>query len=247
LAPFGGEQAAARVRAAYRAAAVALALWLVPLLGMPLLLGEFHVLAQESRFFSGASLVTFGGAYAVLSYISSAAVERFGWLSTAQMVDGLGLAETTPGPLILVVQFVGFVAAYQHPGQFPPLVAGCLGAAVTLWVTFAPCFLWIFAGAPFVERITGQPRLEAALAAITAAVVGVIANLFLTFGLHVLFGELKPFDLGPLHLLQPTWSSLDLVSLLLALASFWALLRKFSLALILPATAALGALWTIGR
>lgn len=229
-------------RGARRAAAVALVLWLLPLLGLPLALGPEHVLAEQARFFSGAALVTFGGAYAVLSYISAAAVERFQWLTTPQMVDGLGLAETTPGPLILVVQFVGFVAAYQQPSGLPPLLAGLLGAAVTLWVTFAPCFLWIFLGAPSIERLTGRPRLEGALAAITAAVVGVIANLFLTFGLHVLFGELTTRHFGPLSLPVPAWSSLDPYALGLAVAAALALLRGVHLGWVLCAAAALGAL-----
>lgn len=229
-------------RAARRAACLALALWLLPSLGLPLALGPEHVLAEQARFFSGAALVTFGGAYAVLSYISTAAVERFQWLTTPQMVDGLGLAETTPGPLILVVQFVGFVAAYQQPSGLPPLLAGLLGAAVTLWVTFAPSFLWIFLGAPAIERLTGRPRLEGALAAITSAVVGVIANLFLTFGLHVLFGELTTRYFGPLSLPVPAWSSLDPYALGLAVAAALALLRGVHLGWVLSAAAGLGAL-----
>ena len=164
-------------------------MWLVPLASLALLLGPQHVLTQVGIFFSKLAVVTFGGAYAVLSYMAQAAVEREGWLSATEMIDGLALAETTPGPLILVTQFVGFFAAYRDMGG---IWGGIAGAAVTLWMTFAPCFLWIFAGAPYVDAIGQRPRLSGALAAITAAVVGVILNLSLWFGLHVLFGTVDP-------------------------------------------------------
>ena len=145
-------------------------------------------------FFSKAALVTFGGAYAVLSYVNVAAVVQYGWLLPGQMVVGLGLAETTPGPLIMVLEFVGFVGAYQHPGDLSPLAAGMLGAMVATWATFAPCFLWIFLGAPYIERLRGNRRMAAALETVTAAVVGVIANLALTFAIQTLFERVRFVD-----------------------------------------------------
>ncbi|WP_298190250.1 chromate efflux transporter [Novosphingobium sp.] len=169
--------------------AVWLAIWALPLALVFVTLGPDHVLWQVGLFFSRLAVVTFGGAYAVLAYMAQAAVSGFGWLSPGEMADGLGLAETTPGPLIMVTQFVGFIAAWRHPGCLSPLVAGLLGAGLTTWVTFAPCFLWIFACAPWMERLERAERLQGALAAITAAVVGVIANLALWFALHVLFGR----------------------------------------------------------
>ncbi len=161
------------------------AIWAAPMLLILLTLGPHHVLFEIGAFFSKLAMVTFGGAYAVLSYMAQEAVQTHGWLRAREMVDGLGLAETTPGPLILVTEYVGFLAAFRAPAPFTPLVAGLLGALVTLWVTFAPCFLWIFAGAPFIERLEHARRLQGAPAAITVAVVGVIANLTLWFGLHV--------------------------------------------------------------
>jgi chromate transporter len=162
-------------------------LWWTPIL----LAGAWHgwrgTLFHEGVFFSKAAVITFGGAYAVLPYVSQQAVETFGWLRTEQMIDGLALAETTPGPLIMVLQFVGFMGGWHHPGALPPLLAATLGALITTWVTFVPCFLWIFLGAPYIERLRGNPRLSAALAAVTAAVVGVILNLAVWFGLHVIF------------------------------------------------------------
>jgi chromate transporter len=167
-----------------------LPLWFAPVVLVALLLGTGHVFTQLGVFFSKMAVVTFGGAYAVLTYVAQQAVERFGWVTPAQMVDGLGLAESTPGPLIMVVQFVGFLAAYQAAGGAHPLLMGTLGALLTVWVTFVPCFLWIFLGAPYVERLRGNASLASALAAITAAVVGVIGNLALWFALRVLFAHL---------------------------------------------------------
>lgn len=176
--------------------AIWLVVWALPLVLIALTLGRGHVLWQVGAFFSQLAVVTFGGAYAVLAYMAQAAVEQFHWLAPGEMADGLGLAETTPGPLILVTQFTGFLAAFRDAAPFSPLLAGTLGALVTLWVTFAPCFLWIFACAPWMERLERMAGLQAALAAVTAAVVGVVANLALWFGLHVLFpGErLEAFD-----------------------------------------------------
>lgn len=164
-------------------------IWAAPLLLVFAFLGDQHVLWKIGIFFSQLAVVTFGGAYAVLAYMAQQAVDGFGWLSAGEMADGLGLAETTPGPLIMVTQFVGYIAAYRDPAPFTPIVAALLGAGLTTWVTFAPCFLWIFAFAPWIERLRHARRLQGALAAITAAVVGVIANLGLWFAIHVLFGE----------------------------------------------------------
>src|SRR5690349_8361498 len=160
-------------------------------------------------FFSQLSVVTFGGAYAVLSYMAQEAITGFGWLSAGEMADGLGLAETTPGPLIMVTQFVGYVAAFRDPGPFDPIVAGVLGAALTTWVTFAPCFLWIFALAPWMDRLQRAPALKGGLAGVTAAVVGVIANLAVWFALHVLFARVTAVAAGPLRIQVPENASFD--------------------------------------
>ena len=162
-------------------------LWATPIIAMATWRGTDDIFFQIGVFFSKAAMVTFGGAYAVLAYIAQAAVDSYGWLQPGQMLDGLGLAETTPGPLIMVTQFVGFVAAWQNVSDLPSIVAGILGALITTWVTFIPCFLWIFLGAPFIEGLRGNVRLTSALSAITAAVVGVILNLAVFFGLHVFF------------------------------------------------------------
>jgi chromate transporter len=174
--------------------AVSLALWFAPLAFVGMWLGKDHAVFHEGIFFSKAAMVTFGGAYAVLPYVSQQAVENHGWLSAPQMLDGLGLAETTPGPLIMVLQFVGFLGAWNHPGGLPPLVAATLGAFITTWTTFVPCFLWIFLGAPHIEQLRGNVKLNAALSAVTAAVVGVILNLAVWFGQHVLFPQPRTID-----------------------------------------------------
>ena len=189
-----------RWRQFFVSSALGVALWWAPVALAFLLLGGGHVLVEVGLFFSKLAVVTFGGAYAVLAYMAQQAVEQHGWLSAREMVDGLGLAETTPGPLILVTQFVGFIAAFRDPAPFTPLVAGLLGAAMTAWVTFVPPILWIFAGAPFIEELRGNKRLAGALAAITAAVVGVVLNLSVWFALHVLFGQsCTEVHLGPLR------------------------------------------------
>ncbi len=167
--------------------AIGLIVWWAPLLLARVAYGPEHTLWREAVFFSKAALVTFGGAYAVLPYVSQQAVETFQWLAPGQMLDGLALAESTPGPLIMVLQFVGFLGGWNHPGNLPPLFAATLGALVTTWATFAPCFIWIFMGAPYIERLRGNKALTAALSAVTAAVVGVVLNLAVWFGLHVLF------------------------------------------------------------
>src|SRR5438876_1624133 len=164
-------------------------LWWAPILFAGIFLGPRHTIFREGLFFSKAALVTFGGAYAVLPYVSQLAVEHYQWLRADQMLDGLGLAETTPGPLIMVLQFVGFLGGWNHPGNLPPLLAATLGAFITTWTTFVPCFLWIFLGGPHIEQLRGNVKLTTALSAITAAVVGVVLNLAVWFGLHTLFPE----------------------------------------------------------
>ena len=197
----GGDVEAGDTRAAHpslwRAVKVLVicgALWWGPILAVGALFGWGSTFFQQGVFFSKTAMVTFGGAYAVLPYVSQQAVEHYGWIGATQMLDGLGLAETTPGPLIMVLQFVGFVGAWQQPGALSPLAGATLGAAITTWATFAPCFLWIFLGAPYVEGLRGNLRLNAALSAITAAVVGVILNLAVWFGWHVLRPETGRWD-----------------------------------------------------
>jgi chromate transporter len=177
-----------------------LLVWLLPLAACAAWFGPAHVLTREMTFFSKAALLTFGGAYAVLPYVAQQAVETHGWLSPGQMMDGLGLAETTPGPLILVLQFVGFLGAWHAPGNMPPLLAATLGAAVTLWATFIPGYMFIFVGAPFIERTRSNPRLSRALSTVTAAVVGVIANLAIWFGWNLCMPQPGNFDAVPLVL-----------------------------------------------
>lgn len=200
-------------------------LWAAPLVVVALVFGRDHVLAQLGWFFSKLAVVTFGGAYAVLAYMGQDVVTRYGWLEAGAMMDGLGLAETTPGPLILVTEFVGYLAAYQHGGG-PAVLMGILGAMIALWATFVPCFLWIFAGAPYIEWITAQPRLKGALTAIMAAVVGVILNLAVWFALHVFFGKVTLIEAGPLKLWTPTLASIDWRVVVLAALSGWLLLFK---------------------
>jgi chromate transporter len=185
------------------------AIWAAPMAAVLVFLGPDHVLWDIGAFFSQLAVVTFGGAYAVLAYMAQEAVSGYGWLSAGEMADGLGLAETTPGPLIMVTQFVGYLAAFRDPGPFSPLLAGVLGAGLTTWVTFAPCFLWIFAFAPWMDRLQRAPALKGGLAGVTAAVVGVIANLALWFALHVLFAEVAVVEAGPLRLQSPEWTSFD--------------------------------------
>jgi chromate transporter len=205
--------------------AIWLPVWLIPVLLLWALTGSSSVWTQIGAFFSAMAVVTFGGAYAVLAYVAQAAVETFGWLAPGEMVDGLGLAETTPGPLILVTQFVGFLAAFRSAGSLDPLVAGTLGALLTIWVTFAPCFLWIFLGAPYVEALRGNKAIAAALAAITAAVVGVIMNLALWFAMHVVFREMQRVDQLGISLNLPVLTSVDWEAAALAVAAMIAMLR----------------------
>jgi chromate transporter len=212
-------------RRAVRVLAVGLTVWLGPLALVVVAAGTESVLAQEAVFFSVMALVTFGGAYAVLAYVNQAAVTRFGWLTSDEMAVGLSLAETTPGPLILTVVFVGFVAAYRSPGSLEPVAAGIAGALVTAWATFVPSFVWIFLGAPSVERLRGNRRLSSGLAAITASVVGVIANLGLVFAVSVLFEETTTVPFLGHDLMVPVAGSLDPLALAVAAASFVAVWR----------------------
>jgi chromate transporter len=207
--------AAVPIASTVRTTAIWLAIWIVPLAALAVLLGPGHVVSQIAWFFSKLAVVTFGGAYAVLAYMAQDVVQHFRWLQPGEMLDGLGLAETTPGPLILVTEFVGYLAAHRQGGGVPVLM-GILGAVVTLWATFAPCFLWIFAGAPYVERLNAEPRLKSALAAVTAAVVGVILNLSVWFGLSVLFRRLGELSYGPFKLLLPELASVHLPTLALS-------------------------------
>ncbi|WP_343061430.1 chromate efflux transporter [Nocardioides luti] len=210
-----------------------LVVWVAPVaLAWVLSSGERTVFTDQGVFFGGMALVTFGGAYAVLSYVAQAAVGTFGWLSAGEMVRGLALAETTPGPLIMVVQFVAFLGAYRNPGDLDPWVAAVLGSLLTVWVTFVPCFLFIFLGAPYVERLRDSKALSAALTGVTAAVVGVIANLALYFAVHTLFARTRVLDQGPLALVLPVWSSyvweaflVTGLALLLVLRLRWSVLR----------------------
>ena len=210
---------------ALRVTLVCLALWLGPIAVLASLLGVEHVYVQEGVFFSKMAVVTFGGAYAVLAYVAQEAVNNQGWLAPGEMLDGLGMAETTPGPLIMVVQFVGFMGAYRHPGLLDPMLAGILGAMITTWVTFVPCFLWIFLGAPYIEALRGKQSLSAALSAITAAIVGVVLNLAAWFGLHVVFAEVSEVHTFGMTLNVPVWQTVDVAALALAAAALVAMLR----------------------
>ena len=221
-----------------------LILWLVPVVLLLALLGTGNVFTQIALFFSQMAVVTFGGAYAVLAYVAQEAVGTYGWLRPGEMLDGLGLAETTPGPLIMVTQFVGFLAAYRDAGLLQPLVAATLGAILTTWVTFVPCFLWIFAGAPFIEGLRGNRALSAALGAITAAVVGVILNLAVWFGIHTLFREVRRAHFAGLAFDAPIFSSLNLAALLLATAAAVAVFRfRIGMIPVLAVTSIIGVLF----
>ncbi|MEO5373203.1 MAG: chromate efflux transporter [Alphaproteobacteria bacterium] len=229
---------------AVKVAVVWLAVWFAPLLVLSLLTGVSGVFMQEGLFFSKMAVVTFGGAYAVLAYVAQQAVATYGWLAPGEMLDGLGLAETTPGPLIMVLAFVGFLAAFRDPGMLDPVVAGVLGATLTTWVTFAPCFLWIFLGAPWIESLRGNKALSAALSTITAAVVGVVLNLAVWFSLHVLFGRVDEISVLGARLMVPVWQTLDGAALVLAAGALIATLRFHAdMIKTLLVSAALGAVW----
>jgi chromate transporter len=206
-------------------AALWLTLWLVPVIALLATLGADNVYSQIAVFFSKMAVVTFGGAYAVLAYVAQQAVEHYGWLKPGEMLDGLGMAETTPGPLIMVLQFVGFMAAFREPGVLPPMLAGTLGGLLATWVTFTPCFLWIFVGAPFIELARDNKSLNGALSAITAAVVGVILNLAIWFALHAVFRQVMPVRAYGLKFDMPVFPSVDPWAFALALAALVAILR----------------------
>jgi chromate transporter len=220
---------------------IAGALWWIPVAAAGWFLGPRHVLTQEGLFFSRLAVVTFGGAYAVLAYLQQQAVDRYGWVSAGEMADGLALAETTPGPLIMVVQFVAFLGAYREPAPWSPLTAGILGSLLTTWVTFVPCFLWIFLGAPYVERLRSVRGLQAALTGVTAAVVGVILHVAVVFAVHALFSKVTHEHAGPLQFLAPDWSTWDWGLAAVAIVSAYLLLvRHWSLFAVLGLAAAAG-------
>jgi chromate transporter len=219
-------------------------LWLLPLALLVGLFGWGDVFSQLAVFFSGAAVVTFGGAYAVLTYVAQQAVEVYGWLSPTEMVDGLAMAETTPGPLIMVVEFVGFLAAYRQSGELDPMLAGLAGAVLVTWVTFAPSFLWVFLGAPYAEHLRGNTRLSGTLSAITAAVVGAILNLAVWFALHAVFGVVNEVMVGPVRLLAPDLATLDPAALAIAIGASIAVFRyRVPTLVVLAASAAVGAAW----
>jgi len=212
-------------RRAIKVSAIGLTLWLGPLVALLLTLGPGNVFTTIAVFFSEMAVVTFGGAYAVLAYVAQEAVQSYHWLAPGEMLAGLGMAETTPGPLIMVLQFVGFMAAFRHPGPLDPMLAGTLGGLLATWVTFAPCFVWIFLGGPYIEALRGNKALGAALSAITAAVVGVILNLAIWFALHTLFGQVDEKHAYRMVLQVPVLASLNIAALVLALAALLALFR----------------------
>lgn len=234
------------LRATLRSAGVWLLIWWVPIGLLAIVAGVSGIFVREAMFFSRAAVVTFGGAYAVLAWVAQKAVESFHWLSPAEMLDGLGMAETTPGPLIQVVQFVGFMGAHRNAGGLPPLLAGTLGAAVTTWVTFAPCFLFVLAGAPWAEHLRGNRRLNAALAAITAAVVGVILNLGVWLAIHTLFREVAAVAWGPVHTIVPQWRTVRWAPVVLATGACVAMIRfRAGMMVTLGASALLGLLYGV--
>jgi chromate transporter len=215
----------------FKVSAMWIAIWSLPLTLTGVFLGTQHTIFREGIFFSKAAVVTFGGAYAVLPYVSQLAVEHYQWLRADQMLDGLGLAETTPGPLIMVLQFVGFLGGWNHPGNLPPLFAATLGALITTWTTFVPCFLWVFLGAPYIEKLRGAKQLTAAFSTVTAAVVGVILNLAVWFGVHVIF---------------PPGSNGDWFALVVCAIAFVGMLRwKWNIIAVILGSGLLGLIYTL--
>lgn len=247
-----GEELPAHARPSWaetiRTAMVWLALWLLPVAALLIALGPDDVFSRIATFFSTMAMVTFGGAYAVLAYVAQQAVETYGWLGPKEMLDGLGMAETTPGPLIMVLQFVGFLGAYRDAAGLSPLVAGTLGGLLATWVTFVPCFLWIFLGAPFIERLRGNAAVAGALSAITAAVVGVVLNLAVWFALHTLFRRTMAVAAGPFHFDAPVLTSIDPAALVLSLGAAYAIfMTRVGVIATLLATATAGlAFYAVG-
>ena len=235
-----GDLTSAARAGAFWAGAVALVLWIVPVVAL-LLLAPDSVFTDIATFFSKLAVLTFGGAYAVLAWVAQEAVGTYGWLEPGEMLDGLGMAETTPGPLIMVLQFVGFMGAFREAGWAMPLLAGTLGGLLTTWVTFAPCFAWIFLGAPFMEGLRSNKALSAALSAVTAAVVGVILNLSIWFAIHVVWREVAMVDAGPLSLELPVMRSIDWIAAALSALALGAVFRlKLGMATVLGGAAVLG-------
>jgi chromate transporter len=231
-------------RRALKLAVICIALWTAPVVLVAAWLGTEHVLAREGAIFGQTAIVTFGGAYAVLAYVGQRAVEELHWLRPGEMIDGLAMAETTPGPLIMVLQFVGFVAAYRFATPLDPWLSAVLGACLTTWVTFVPSFAFIFVGAPYVESLRQHRGLNAALSCVTAAIVGVILNLSVWFATHTLFGRVDARTYGIVHVDVPAWSTVEPVALLLAAGSMIAMLRfKVGMAWVLTASALIGVLY----
>lgn len=236
---------------AARAVAVALVwtiLWFGPIALIVAFLGTESVYFKQATFFSKAAVVTFGGAYAVLAYVAQQAVEHYGWLTAGEMLDGLGLAETTPGPLILVLPFVGFIAAFRNPGDLHPMIAGTFGAIVTTWATFVPCYLWVLVGGPYVEALRGNKSLNHAMSSITAGIVGVVLNLAVWFALNTAFGSLRDVHALGAHLQIPVWDTVQLPSLFITAFALVAIFRyKLSVIKTIGCSAALGVLYHLGQ
>lgn len=231
---------------AARVVGLSCVLWALPLGVIVIAFGRDSIFAKQGMFFSQTAVVTFGGAYAVLAYIAQQAVVTFDWLSADEMLDGLSLAETTPGPLILVLQFVAFLGAYHTPGGLSPMVAGTLGSFVTVWVTFMPCFLWIFLGAPYIEALRGHRAVNAALSTITAAVVGVILNLSIWLGVHVLFRHVSVLRFGPLHVLQPDVQTIDGAAVFIWVGAMLAMFKfKLTMPKTLVVSTVVGSVWKL--
>ena len=221
--------------------------WLGPLVAVIAAFGIGNVFSLVGMFFSKLAVVTFGGAYAVLAYMAQQAVETYGWVTAGEMMDGLGLAETTPGPLIMVTQFIGYLATFRDPGTLAPMTAGVLGGLLATWTTFAPSFFLIFIGAPYIEALRQNKALSSALAAITAAVVGVVLNLAAWFAVHAMFAQVRNIDLGPAKVPVPEWASLDPMTAVLTVAALIAMLRfKISMLTTLSAAALIGVVWKLG-
>jgi chromate transporter len=230
-----------------RISSILLFLWLAPVAALLVFAGPENTFSRIGLFFSEMAVVTFGGAYAVLAYVAQQAVQSFHWLTAREMLDGLGMAETTPGPLIMVTQFVGFLGAYRHAGVVTPLLAATLGAILTTWVTFVPCFLWIFLGAPFIERLRGKQTISAALTGVTAAVVGVILNLAVWFSIHALFAQVGEQRLRWITIDVPVWQTVNVAALMLTLASAMAVFRlRWNMLVVLAASALAGIALRLG-